>query len=157
MLTETIMSTRNASGSLFPESQKLAKGGKSAIKRHGAGVFTAEGNVAGSRAGRLAANREKERQLYMKQREELKAKHAKKSVTDINKNFNRTTNENERKFKVRIVLCCFRATTLFCIASHGSVCWMESVVCLGCVHMCSAVCTNDVRVAPSHRPPLWVW
>ena len=97
------MSSKNASGSLFPESQKLAKGGKSQITRHGAGVFTAEGNVAGARAGRLAANREKERQVYMREREALKAKHAQKSVTNINKNFSRTTNEGERKFKAATV------------------------------------------------------
>jgi len=95
--------SKKASGSLFPESQKLAKGGQSHIKRHESGVFTMEGNVAGARAGRLAANREKERQQYMKQREELKAKHAQKSVTNISANFNRTTNEKERQFKAATV------------------------------------------------------
>ena len=97
------MSNRLASNSLFGEDQKLAKGGQSHIKRNEAGVFTAEGNVAGARAGRMAARREKEKQLYLKQREELKKKHNQKSVTNINKNFSRTTNEKERIFKAATV------------------------------------------------------
>ncbi len=90
------MSLKN---SLFPESQRLAQGGQSHITRHDTGVFTAEGNVAGARAGRLAARREQERQQYLKQRQELHDKHTAKSVTNIKKNFNSTTNEKERLFK----------------------------------------------------------
>ena len=51
----------------------------------------------------MAARREKERQQYIKEREELKAKHGQKSVTNIQTKFSSTSNENERKFKAATV------------------------------------------------------
>ena len=65
-----------------------------------AGVFTAEGNVAGGRAGRLAAKRLKEQEEYAKQRQKLADKHAKGSVKSISSKFTKTSNKKELVFKV---------------------------------------------------------
>ena len=64
------------------------------------GVFTAEGNVAGGRAGRLAAKRLKEQEEYAKQRQKLADKHAKGSVKSISSKFTKTSNKKELVFKV---------------------------------------------------------
>merc|ERR1719482_1183093 len=81
----------------------VLKGGKSNIKRTKTGVFTAEGNVAGGRAGRLAAKRLKEQEEYAKQRQKLADKHAKGSVKSISSKFTKTSNKKELVFKTKTI------------------------------------------------------
>ena len=66
-------------------------------------MFTKEGNVAGARAGRLAAQRRKEQQEYLDQRAMLEKKHSTKSVLDMSAKFAKKRNNSDAKFKSQTV------------------------------------------------------
>jgi hypothetical protein len=67
------------------------------IERHGAGVHTVEGNVAGARAAKLTKQREKQQQDYAAKRQDIERTN--RRGTRIDANFQSHQDDDESEFK----------------------------------------------------------
>lgn len=73
------------------------------MKRDDTGVFTVEGNLAGSRAGRLTKMREQQKADYERKKQEIASKG---SVRDISSKFQAYDASVEQEFHVRAAHRC---------------------------------------------------
>ena len=71
------------------------------IRRGDAGIYTAEGNLAGGLASRLAAKRAEQEEEYRRRREAIEQENAKRSrLGDIQDKFSAVDDSDEKDFKV---------------------------------------------------------
>lgn len=75
------------------------------VKRGDTGIYTAEGQTSGARAARLAREREKEKEAYAKQQEEIRAKQSRPRIENIDRKFDRQASakasSSEATFKAK--------------------------------------------------------
>ena len=75
---------------------------------HGdSGIYTAEGNIAGSRAARMAAQREHQKAEFARQKAEIEAANARRLGGMNSKFSSRTLETSESEFKVRPPRLCW--------------------------------------------------
>lgn len=70
------------------------------IKRNDTGIFTVEGNLAGSRAARMAGLREKQKADFELRRKQIQEENERASLHDIDSKFVAQTTTYEDQFKV---------------------------------------------------------
>jgi hypothetical protein len=76
---------------------------KTEIKRTETGIFTAEGNVAGARAGRMAMQRQEQKEDFEKRKKDIENNQSVK-VSRIDDKFNSYVNYEEAEFKVGFMI-----------------------------------------------------
>ena len=106
------------------------------LHRDDGGVYTAEGNVAGARAGRLTKEREASKAAFQAQKRKMREAESKERVSTIDSKFNSYKNHREAEFKAKSyglhTAAEFKALQVD-IVSSSSLC-----VCL-CVSLCVSV------------------